>query len=333
MSARIVTFTNLFPSAAFPNHGVFVRDRMQRVVARLGVEWTVVCPVPEAPWPLRRWVYRRQAAMPAEERVGGVQVLHPRYRHLPGLGVSGQARAMARGAAAALAALVRRERCVVDAHYAYPDGVAAAQLAASLGVPFTITARGTDVNVLLRRPALQRQIRACAPGAGALFAVSEALRRAFVAVAGVPDAAVLLARNGVDLERFRPGDRAAARAALGLPDRGPLVLGVGRLVRAKGFHDLLAALRDLPGATLVLVGEGPERHRLERRAPAGRLLCLGPLPQARLLLAYQACDVLALPSQREGWPNVITEALACGVPVVAYAAGGIPEILTDPSAC
>ena len=330
MSAgRIVTFTNLFPSSVLPQHGLFVAERMRRVVAQLGCAWRVVCPVPDPVWWLRPFAKSRAAAFPAAEHHAGVEILHPRYRHWPKIGLHGQAQRMAAGARGCVQALGSGGRTVLDAHYLYPDGVAAAVLARELGLRYTLTARGTDLNLLAEDPRIAAQIQAAAAGATALFAVSEPLCARFAAVAGVPRERVLLARNGVDLDLFRPGDQAAARRALGLPAGRRLLLGVGRLVPAKGFALLATALQQLD-VDLVLVGDGPERARLQAVLP--RVTLLGPLPPARVALAYQACDLLVLPSEREGWPNVVTEALAAGLQVVATAVGGIPQIVSAPVA-
>jgi glycosyltransferase involved in cell wall biosynthesis len=326
MHGRLITFSNLFPSAAFPAHGTFVEDRMRRVVARTGLDWEVVSPVPRAPWPLRRGEYARLAAQPAVELVNGVRVHHPRYFHLPGLSSARQAARMEHGAHHVVSELARVRPCVIDAHYVYPDGVAALCIARALGVPCLVTARGTDLNVLAEHPRIARQIRAAAAGAFALLAVSRPLCERLAAVTGRP---VELARNGVDLEVFTVGERGAARRRLGLPPEGQLVLGVGRLVPGKGFLQLAQALRQLPETRLVLVGDGPERARLAAALPPARVILLGARARAEVVQAYQACDVLALPSEREGWPNVVTEALACGLPVVATDVGAVPEILAD----
>lgn len=323
--SRIVTFTGLFPSSAMPTHGLFVLDRMRRVAADGGFAWQVVAPVPDVVWLLRTAAWRQWRETPAQEQWEGVDVLHPRWRHWPGC-VRRQARAVADACRAEVAALAAREPIVLDAHYLWPDGVAAATLARELGVPYTLTARGSDVNVLAQRPALRARIAEAAAGAHACFAVSAALAERFAAAAGLPAARVEVARNGVDLARFRPGDRAAARAALGLPPTGFLVLGVGRLVAGKGFAVAARAMASLPAdARFVLVGDGPERAAIAAALPS--TIFLGAQPPARVALAYQACDALALPSEREGWPNVVTEALASGLPVVATPVGGVPEIL------
>lgn len=331
----IVTFTNLFPSSVMPGHGLFVRERMRRVAAASGLDWVVVAPVPDVAWPLRRGIYRDWRLVPERESYGGVEVLHPRYRHWPGLSLRRQADAVAAGARRCVGDLAARGPIVIDAHYVWPDGVAAAALARQLGVPFTITARGTDLNVVAADPVVAQRIAAIAPQATELFAVSGALADRFAAVAGLPRAHITEVRNGVDLQRFAPGDAAAARRALGLPAAGRLLLGVGRLVSGKGFATAARALASLPDdVRLVLVGDGPERAALTALA-GDRVLCLGARSPDEVALAYRACDLLVLPSEREGWPNVVTEALATGLPVVANAVGGIPQILgaAGPGVC
>ncbi len=330
----LITFTNLYPSALLPNHGTFVAERMQRVVeGQSDLELAVVSPVPCVPRLLARGEFRRWRAQPERETLGGVPVCHPRYFHLPGLSLGKQAARMAHAALPVVRELARGRAALLDAHYVYPDGVAALTVATALGLPCFVTARGTDVNVLASDRRVAPQVRAALPQARALLAVSDALCQRLAAVAGVAPERVLLARNGVDLAGFCPGDRAAARAHLGLPSSRRLVLGVGRLVEGKGFLLAARALRELPGdVDLVLVGDGPERGVLAAQAPAGRLHLLGARGRADVALAYQACDAFALPSAREGWPNVVTEALASGLPVVATAVGGIPEIVAEPVA-
>ncbi|MBL8753650.1 MAG: glycosyltransferase [Planctomycetes bacterium] len=327
--SRIVTFTNLFPSAVVPTHGLFVYERMRRVAARTGLAWRVVAPVPNVWWPLRSAAYRQWAKVPPLEVWQGVPIVHPRYRHWPGLSQRRQATAMARGAYPAVQLLSARGRIVLDAHYLWPDGVAAGLLARDLGVPFTLTARGSDLNVLANDPVIAAAIAEAAGRAFACCAVSSALGDTFAAVTGLARARIRDVRNGVDLERFQPGEVAAARTQLGLPVGPRLVLGIGRLVTGKGFAVAAQAVARL-GADVqfVLVGDGPERAAIAAALPSTRFL--GALPPDGVATACRAADVLVLPSEREGWPNVVTEALACGLPVVASRVGGIPQILGDP---
>ena len=332
MKPLLLTFTNLFPSSVMPTHGIFVYERMRRVAAEMpDFEWQVVAPVPSVLWPLRNATYRRWARVPLHERFHGVEVHHPRFRHWPGLSVRRQADSVARGALDVVRALTKGRLAVIDAHYVWPDGVAASKIADALSLPFVVTARGTDVNVLAEDPTIAARIQAMGSKASRLFAVSRALADRFATAAKLPADRVQVARNGVDMERFRPGDRRAARAALGLPMDARLVLGVGRLVSNKGFHLAADCLRDLPSdVMLVLVGEGPDQARIAAIG-GDRVRFLGGLPPDQVAQACRACDVLTLPSEREGWPNVVTEALASGLRVVATTVGGIPEILGNAS--
>ncbi|MFF0505100.1 glycosyltransferase [Streptomyces fimicarius] len=136
--------------------------------------------------------------------------------------------------------------------------------------------------------------------------------------------------NGIDLDRFRPGGRAEARASLPLRDGvdrdAPLVVCVGRLTRQKGQDVLLRAWRRMPvaGARLVLVGDGPDRGALEASAPPG-VLFTGACADVRPWI--HAADVLVLPSRWEGMALAPLEAMACGRPVVMTDVNGARESL------
>jgi teichuronic acid biosynthesis glycosyltransferase TuaC len=111
---------------------------------------------------------------------------------------------------------------------------------------------------------------------------------------------------------------------------------VGNLVELKGHHIAVEALTRLPDVELLCVGSGPERERLQalatRLGVLDRVRFVGQVPQDDLPWWYSAADVLALCSSREGWPNVLLEAMACGTPVMSTAVSGTPDIVTDPSA-
>jgi glycosyltransferase involved in cell wall biosynthesis len=275
--------------------------------------------------------------VPREECRHGITVLHPPYALIPKVGMSSAPILMYRSLLRPLERVLRdRFRFdLLDAHYFYPDGVAAVMLGRRLGKPVVVTARGTDVNLISDYRLPRRWIRWAAAHAAGIVTVSEALRARLVAL-GIEASRIEVLRNGVDLELFAPGDRAAARRTLGLDVAGPVVLSVGQLIPLKG-HDLaLQAVARLPEATLVIVGEGPEADRLRRLArrlgSAERVRFLGAVPQERLATIYNAADVLVLASSREGLPNVLLEALACGTPVVATAVCGTPEIVAAPAA-
>lgn len=322
---RIVTFTNLFPNSVQPTHGLFIYERMHRVAQQSGLAWSVVAPLPNVVWPLRFGVYRQQHAVPLQEQHLGCACYHPRYRHWPGCSQRAQASRMAQGAREVVQQLAAAGPIVLDAHYLWPDGVAAAMLAEALGVPFTWTARGSDAQLVAQDPVVLAHLRRYASKASFCAAVSSALADCVADVTQLPRERIVTLRNGVDLQRFAPRDAQAARQQLGWP-QGPIVLGVGRLVPNKGFLLAAQALTRLPDAQLVLIGTGPQRDAITR-VLGSRVRCLGACPPNVVALAMQAADVLVLPTEREGWPNVVTEALASGLRVVATPVGGIPEIL------
>ena len=206
-------------------------------------------------------------------------------------------------------------------------------LGAAFNKPVVITARGSDVTELPRYAGPRRMIRWAMRRAAALISVSGGLRAALIELGAASDAVTVL-RYGVDLRVFRPVDRASAREALAV--EGPTLLSVGHLIPRKGHDLVIRALPDLPDWRLLIVGEGPERARLEGIAGAlgvaDRVRLLGALPHASLPGIYSEGDVLVLASIREGWANVLLEAMACGTPAVASNIPGNPEVVQSHAA-
>ncbi len=238
------------------------------------------------------------------------------------------------GSAGAVRRMQRaRDFDLIDAHYFYPDGIAAIMLGSLLRKPVVITARGTDVNLIPRHRIPRALIRNAAHRAAAIITVSQALKDAIVAL-GISESDITVLRNGVDLDLFHPRGREAARARLGVS--GTVLLSVGHLIERKGHAYAIGALTTLKSATLLIAGEGPERKSLETLAAnlgvAERVRFLGAIAHTDMQRLYVAADVLTLASSREGWPNVLLEAMACGTPVVATNAWGNPEVVSAPEA-
>jgi glycosyltransferase involved in cell wall biosynthesis len=331
---RVLVFSSLYPNTAMPQFGLFVRRRVE-AVARRGVQVRVVAPVPYFPpgVPLERW--RDYARVPAAERLGKIQVIHPRYPHFPGPGMYVQAWNLYRAALPHLRNLRREfDFQLIDAHYVYPDGVAAVRLAKALGVPCVLTARGSDINLLPRYELVRRQIRAALGKADALVGVSKALADAMRQL-GAPEDRLVVVPNGIDRDVFHYGDSASARQKLGIYPDEKMLLSVGNLNELKGHALVIEAVARLRarGARISyhIIGAGEEESRLEAKiASLGLQSCVhlqGSIPNERLRPWYQAASLYVLASSREGWPNVLNEALACGTPVVATKVGGVPEIV------
>ena len=335
---RLLTYSSLYPHAGAPNFGVFVENRLRHLVATGQAESLVLAPVPWVP-PLgaRNPAWAAWAgALPVEQR-HGLTILHPRYPVLPKIGMNVAPWLLYQASRRALAAHTRQTGQsfdVIDAHYGYPDGVAAAWLGQRVGLPVVITVRGSDVTEYPNFAIPRRLIQRAFASAAAIITVSAGLREAVIAL-GIPAEKVTVLRNGVDLDGFKPvADRAAARLALGL-DR-PTLLSVGHLIPRKSHDLVIEALAALPDWRLLIVGSGPERAALEalatRRGVADRVRLVGQVPHADLPRYYTAADVLVLASQREGWANVLLESMACGTPVVASPIPGNPEVVQDRTA-
>ncbi len=330
-ATRLVSFTTLYPNHITPLHGVFVENRLRHLLASGQVATRVVAPVPWFPWRAELFGrYGTYARVARRETRHGIAIEHPRHVAVPKLGMNLAPLMLYRAALPALRRLQAEsgDFDLIDAHYFYPDGVAAAMLGRALGKPVVITARGSDINLIPQHALPRRMILWAARQAAGIVAVSEALRRALIAL-GVPAHLVRTLRNGVDLAMFRPLDRERVRAAMGLA--GPVLLSVGHLIERKGHDRVIAALPQLPGFTLVIVGNGPERAKLAAQAASlgvdPRVHFLGSVPHDELARLYSAADALVLASSREGWPNVLLEAMACGTPVVASNVWGAPEIV------
>ena len=350
--SRLLVFSTVFPNSAQPHHGIFVRERMRGLPE--DVEVCVVAPVAWFPFVSGlRPGYRPR--VPREEVQDGVRVLHPRFLSVPAVFKCLDGLFLFLGA---LPTVWRLRRSgfrfdAIDAHFIYPEGVAAVLLGRVFRVPVLITLRGLLpllIPYALRRP----QLRFALNRAARLIAVSESLRESALPL-GIPGERVRVIENGVDPDLFYPMDRQEARRQLGmsavsetlsdpsgvsdLPESTPLLVSVGTLSPRKGFHLVIEALPALaarfPGIRYAIVGgagaEGAQedelRHLAERLGVADRVIFAGPQEREALAAWYSAADLSVLASAHEGCPNVVLESLACGTPVVATPVGDIPRIL------
>lgn len=331
--------SHMYPSPVNPTGGIFVHEQVKALIAR-GHEVRVVSPKGWAPPGLGRWKAYRDVV--PEDTVDGVVVHYPRKLTLPG------ARLGHRNADAFLAGIRRTVQRihrewpfdVIHAHMMVPDGWAAARMGRELGVPAVGTAHRADV---LDIPAAGRQSRMRVAEAiqdlDAVVTVSRAIGDAADAIAR-PRRPITVVPNGADAEVFLPRDAAEARRRFGLPDDGPVVSYVGKLVPRKGVDTLIESMgllsaREGGAPRLVMAGIGGLREPLEQRAAelgiADRITWLGKVPHDEVGWVMSTGDVFVLPSLSEGLPTVVCEAMACGLPVVATAVDGTPEIVDDPA--
>ncbi len=340
---RLLVFTTVFPHAGQPGLGLFIRERMFRVAHVLPL--IVVAPVPWFPFQglVRRWRPYFRPPAPYHEFHEGIEIYHPRFLSVPGWFKSLDGLLMAISSFPILWQLKKRFNFqVIDAHFTYPDGYAAALLGRWLRVPVTITMRGSEVRQardrrfrLLLTKALQRAQR--------IFCVSDSLKKLAKGL-GIEDRKIRVIPNGVDTGKFTPVPKSKARQIIGLPLGIPVLVTVGVLVEGKGFHRVIELLprlcRQLPELQYLIVGgasptspAGDWSQRLKRQVShlglQGKVHFLGQLSPEDLKIPLSAADIFVLSTRSEGWANVFLEAMACGLPVVTTDVGGNPEVVCN----
>lgn len=334
---KLLTFSTLFPNAVVPQHGVFVENRLRHLLATGQVQSKVVAPVP---WfPLKAKIFGEYAGfarVPAQETRHEIEIEHPRYLVVPKIGMNWVPSAMVASALPVIKKIISEgyDFDVLDAHYFYPDGVAAVKIAQALNKPVVITARGTDLNLVPKFEKPRALIQWAANQAQGVVTVCQALKDSLVEL-GVDGARVDVLRNGVDLDLFSPPqNRDELRNSLGI--EGKTILSVGHLIERKGHHLTVEAMQHLPDVKLLIAGQGCEYKNLHKLAQEigveHRVQFLGAVPHGELKRYYGAVDMLVLASSREGWANVLLEAMACGTPVVATNIWGTPEVVASADA-
>ena len=334
---KVLVFTTLFPNNIWSDHGIFVKERMTRFARLAGCQVKVVAPVPYFP-PLKighRW---RFSQVHKHEVVDGIDVFHPRYFMIPKIGMVFHGLFMFLSIFLYVKKVQRTyDFDVIDAHYVYPDGFAAVLLGKWLKKPVAVSARGTDINLFTKFPLILRLINYTLRRSHKIIAVCQALKDAMIEL-GIPEEKISVVPNGVDIAKFYAIPKQDARKELGIPPEKTVILSVGSLIPRKGFDLLISALEILiserreTNLYAVIIGEGSFRQELEIMISAKNLSeyvkLVDKVPHRKLYVWYNAADLFCLLSSREGWPNVVMEALACETPVMATEVWGIPEIIT-----
>jgi len=216
---------------------------------------------------------------------------------------------------------------IILSSWLYPDSCAVALLGNNL--PFVSIAQGSDVHHYLKMPLRRSIIVKAMQRASGIITRSAALAQ-LLTEAGLPNEKLHPVYNGIDFTQFKPADKSAARKALGLPTAASIILFVGNFLPVKNPLLLIHAHAKLRNTHLVTVGGGPMEADVRSLAASlgtmNRITFAGRRTAGDVARYMQAADVLVLPSKNEGVPNVILEAFACGLPVVASRVGGITEV-------
>ncbi len=340
-SPHIVVFTTLFPNAAQPGAGVFIRERMFRVAKTLPL--MVVAPVAWFPFQglIRLFRPHFRPSPPYREIQEGIEVLHPRFFSIPGIFKRLDGFFLALSTFTLMRRLKREHQCdIIDSHFAYPEGYAASLLGKWLALPFTVTLRGTESR-LVKNTAFRIRITAALKSAARVFSVSDSLRQIALSL-GISESKAQVIGNGVDTAKFYVIDKANARSKLGLPPDVPILISVGGLVERKGFHRVIdclpTLLKTFPELHYLIVGgPSPEgdmetqlRAQVAKLSLEKRVIFTGPMKSEDLKTPLSAADIFVLSTRNEGWANVFLEAMACGLPVITTNVGGNAEVVCSP---
>lgn len=333
---NVLVVTTLYPNVIQFRHGVFVETRVKHVHQSGEINIKVIAPIPWFPFKFKYFPnYSKLVDIPRYEIRDDIEIYHPRYLVIPKIGMLLTPLFLGICIYNQIKRLQKKGYGfdVIDAHYYYPDGVAAAMVASWLNRPLVITARGTDINLIPNFVLPRKMIVWASKVARFNLAVCNALREKMLEI-GVDESSTHVFRNGVDLNLFAPLERYILREKWQVKTK--LLISVGYLIERKGHHLIIEAMKSLPDYQLFIVGGGEWEGKLKSLAlqmeVQDRVQFLGEVSQQQLPELYNCADALVLASSREGWANVLLEAMACGTPVVATNIWGTPEVIQSSEA-
>ncbi len=331
---KILSFTSLFPSSVNARHGVFVKHRLLKIMEYYDYKISLIAPVPAAPFlPKKVNPYTKENMVEKVENIEGISVYHPRYFHMPLVGMYFQPWFMYRSALKVIKQKpeLLNDVKIIDAHYAYPDGVAAVMLAKKLSLPSAITIRGSDINklseYLLPRLWLKWAISKC----DWLIPVSKSLFDKVAILHPESTTKMTVVANGVDTNIFN--ENAVSQEYKINKNGQKLILSVGNLIPLKGHNLVINAVKADETLQLMIIGSGPMEAELQQQIKKNnlghRVNIVGNIPQTDLAGIYAQADLLILASESEGCPNVLLEAQACGTPVISTDVGAARDLMIE----
>lgn len=338
---NILFISSQFPNLVQPNKGIYSFQLVKEMALIQNLR--VISPLPSIPFynflgGLKKHKIEKNVSFYCE--IDGIPVFYPVYSAIPKMGFL-HPLTIYRSLYPLIKRLHNEWRIdAVNCHWIFPDGVAAQKICESLRIPIMLTALGSDLNLYsefrMRRPFIRKALN----GSAKVSVLNKEMYRRCIALELTEEQLVIIS-NGVDLVKFSIIERRLARERLNLPANARIIIFVGSLVPVKGVETLLRALKVLrknmeerPLGVYILGAGYLENSLKELAIKLGLDSCtsfIGPIKHSDLSYWYNAADCLCLPSLSEGHPNVVMEALACGVPVVASAVGSIPDFLSDSS--
>ena len=323
---NILTITGNYPFAVTPVAGIFVHEQAKALI-KCGCNVTVISPFPSIPPVLRHGKkYNSFGGSSFETELDGVRAFRVKYFILPsrvfwGLQVQSEFEAIKMKIQDIEKRYGRFD--IFHAHWLTPEGYICSKLSKYFKRPCVCTSHGCDLNRCPQTSNHRRkQTIFTLLNVDKVLTVSDELKLEANSLVG-KELDIDVITNGADIQKFFPQDK--------------IFLFIGNLITVKGVNFLFDVLERIDfgySILAIIIGDGPLRKDLQERASAekfskNKIRMVGQIPYENIPTWMNAADLFVLPSLKEGFPCVIVEALACGLPVISTTVGGIPEIIKD----
>ena len=340
---KIFVLTYLYPNSEYPNHGIFVHNRIKAVSNE--VEVIVVNPIPWSPLYYIFNHYKRYKKIPLEETIDGVKVYHPRFLSIPKVLKIIEVLSYKYSVIKLIKEKLAVEKYdIIDLHWTFPDLPTGTYLKKRYAAKLITTIRGNEALHLNENNFSEKCVKEQLINTDGLIGVSESLKDLSSRYA-VNAQVITVIRNGVDTERFYYIDRNECRNKLGISINDKVIFSVGSIIYRKGFDLIINALYELKkndgfGNLHLYIGgsaghEGDYQKQLDKLINqldlTDSVIFIGQIENADLVSWYNAADIFCLASRGEGSPNVLTEALACGCPSIVSDVGASREVIESES--
>lgn len=336
---KILAISYLFPNCNQPNHGIFVLNRLKAMSKYSDI--TVINPIADSPIHRRVVKFSHLQSIPELEIISGISVYHPRFFSIPGHAKSLEVYTY-RQAVKSVLDDIGYDFDLIDLHWTFPDLPCGNWLSKKIDKPFHVTLRGMEAfhfqDSGLRKYIVAHYLKK----ANKVISLSEEMAQKADELANTASKTVVI-RNGVDTDKFYYLEQNECREKLALLGDEKIILGVGALIYRKGFDLVIKSLEQIittkgleKSKFYILGSQGPEgdyrkelTQFIEQHDLQKQVVFVGAVANSELITWYNAADVFCLSSRGEGSPNVLTEALACGIPAVATNVGSVPEIMAS----
>ena len=338
---KILVITFSFPTKVNQTGGIFILNQL--VYLKNSYDIKVIAPYPYVP-PFKFLRSYKFSKIPFKEKINGMEVYKPKYLMLPRNNLTFKVINILLIIESFFSSITsknildklykRWDFDIIHVHGLVPDGIVALKYKKNYNKPLVTTLHGEDVTKYSKKLFLKSLSKIVLKGCDKIICVSKSLRYE-VYKTNLSKKQIEVIPSGYNVKRFRPLDIKKCRKLLNLPQDKKIILFVGHLVERKGIVYLIKALKILSKKNnnflCCIIGTGvlekELKYEISKLQIENKVIFAGQKTPDEIPLWVNACDILVLPSLNEGLPNVISEALACGKPVVATKIAGIPEIV------